>query len=59
LGLEIGSKHGLDLFGFPWILSSETGFFNGLRGSIDSKILPPPRGEWGGNAKPFPAPEPS
>jgi hypothetical protein len=28
-----------DFFGFPWILSSESGLFNGLRGISARKIL--------------------
>ncbi len=32
-------KRGLDLFGFPWILSSESSLFNGLHGKTDGNFF--------------------
>ena len=36
---QLSGFRGLDLFGIPWILSSETGLFNGLRAPTAGKKL--------------------
>jgi hypothetical protein len=41
----------LEKLGFPWILSSESSLFNGLRAIFDGTILPSLSGRQGGDSR--------
>jgi hypothetical protein len=40
-GFENPCQQGLESFGFPWILSSESSLFNGLHGKTDENFFAP------------------